>query len=143
MAEFVPVDTAIAKQFLSANHCAVVGARKKDGTVQMTPVTAGLDGHGRAIISSRESAYKVRNLRRDPRVSLCVFTSAFHGGGWVQINGRAEIISLPAALETLKYLQRQVYGEHQDWAAFEERMIRERRVIISIQIETAGPVRRG
>src|ERR1041384_305911 len=111
MAAFVPVDIATAREFLAANHCAVLAARKKDGTIQMTPVTAGLDANGRAIISSRETAYKVRNLRRAHAASLCVFTSAFHGGGWVQINGSAEIISLPAAFETLAYLQRQVYGE--------------------------------
>src|ERR1043166_2847525 len=104
MVEFVPVDTATAKQFLAVNHYAVLAARKKDGTIQMTPVTSGIDAEGRAIISSRETAYKVRNLRRDAGASLCVFTSAFHGGGWVQINGRAGIISLPAALENLKYL---------------------------------------
>ena len=143
MADFVPIDIAAAKQFLAASHCAVLAARKRDGTIQMTPVTAGLDARGRAIISSRETAYKVRNLRRDPTASLCVFTSAFHGGGWVQINGKAEIISLPSALETLAYLQRQVYGEHQDWCAFEKRMERERRVIITIGIESVGPVRRG
>src|ERR1051325_2068931 len=139
MADFVPVDIPAASGFLAVNHCAVLAARKKDGTIQMTPVTSGLDADGRAIISSRETAYKVRNLRRDPNASLCVFTSAFHGGGWVQINGRAEIISLPAALETLKYLQRQVYGEHQDWSAFEQRMERERRVIIMITIDSVGP----
>ncbi|HEY7166183.1 MAG TPA: TIGR03618 family F420-dependent PPOX class oxidoreductase [Candidatus Binatia bacterium] len=143
MADFVPIDIASARKFLEANHCAVLAARKKDGTIQMTPVTAGLDAEGRAIISSRESAYKVRNLRRDPATSLCVFTSAFHGGGWVQINGCAEVTSLPVALETLMYLQRQVYGEHHDWSAFHKRMERERRVIIRIAIESVGPGRRG
>ena len=143
MVDFVAVDLARAKEFLALNHCGVLGAYKKDGSVQMTPVTVGVDSDGRAIISSRETAYKVRNLRRDPRASACVFTSAFHGGGWVQINGSAEIISLPGALETLMYLQRQVYGEHQDWAAFQKRMERELRVIIRIAIESVGPMRRG
>jgi PPOX class probable F420-dependent enzyme len=109
----------------------------------MSPVTVGLDAQGRAVISSRETAYKVNNLRRDPRAALCAITSSFHGEGWVQINGSAEIISLPDALETLVYLQRQAYGEHKSWPDFHERMTREKRVIIRIAIDTVGPQVRG
>src|SRR5581483_5203912 len=94
------------------------------------------DVAGRAIISSRETAYKVNNLRRDPRAALCAITPSFHGEGWVQINGRAEIVSLPHALDTLVYLQRQAYGEHKSWPEFHQRMARERRVIIRIHIES-------
>jgi hypothetical protein len=74
---------------------------------------------------------------------VCVFTPNFHGAGWVQVNGAAEIISLPQALDTLVYLQRQVYGEHKSWPEFHERMAREKRVIIRITIESAGPKVRG
>ena len=109
----------------------------------MSPVTVGLDSAGRAVISSRETAYKVNNLRRDPRAALCAITSSFHGEGWVQINGAAEIISLPDALETLVYLHRQAYGEHKSWPEFHERMVREKRVIIRIAIESVGPRVRG
>jgi hypothetical protein len=103
----------------------------------------GLDTQARAIISSRETAYKVNNLRRDPRAALCAVTNSFHGEGWVQINGSAEIISLPDALDILVYLQRQAYGEHKSWPEFHERMARERRVIIRITIDTVGPQVRG
>ena len=143
MAEFVPLQLDKAKEFLKANHYGVLATRRKNGALQMLPVTCGLDGAGRAIISSRETAYKVNNLRRDPRAALCAFTPNFHGGGWVQINGSAEIISLPRALDTLVYLQRQVYGEHKLWSEFHERMAREKRVIISIPVESFGPTVRG
>jgi len=106
-------------------------------------VTVGLDSAGRAIISSRETAYKVNNLRRDPRAALCAITTSFHGEGWVQINGSATIISLPDALDTLIELHRQAYGEHKSWPDFHERMVREKRVIISIDIESSGPKVRG
>jgi PPOX class probable F420-dependent enzyme len=109
----------------------------------MSPVTVGLDNEGRAVISSRETAYKVKNLRRDARAALCAITSSFHGEGWVQINGTAKIISLPDALDTLVFLHRQAYGEHKNWPEFHERMVREKRVIIRIDIETAGPKVRG
>jgi hypothetical protein len=74
---------------------------------------------------------------------VCTFTPNFHGGGWVQVNGGAEIVSLPEALDMLVYLQRQVYGEHKSWPEFRERMVREKRVIIRIGIESVGPKARG
>jgi len=143
MAEFIPMQFDRAKEFLTHHHYGVLATRRKNGDLQMSPVTCGLDAQGRAVISSRETAYKVNNLRRDPRAALCAFTANFHGAGWAQINGTAEIISLPQALDTLVYLQRQVYGEHKSWPEFHERMAREKRVIIRISIESFGPKVRG
>ena len=143
MAEFTPIEIDKAKEFLTKHHWGILATRRKNGNLQMSPVTVGLDEQGRAIISSRETAYKVNNLRRDPRAALCAITSSFHGEGWVQINGKAEVISLPQALDTLDYLQRQAYGEHKNWPEFHERMARERRVIIRSNIENVGPKVRG
>jgi len=143
MTEFTPIEIDKAKEFLTKHHWGILATRRKNDNLQMSPVTVGLDDQGRAIISSRETAYKVNNLRRDPRAALCAITSSFHGEGWVQINGKAEVISLPQALDTLDYLQRQAYGEHKNWPEFHERMARERRVIIRINIENVGPKVRG
>jgi PPOX class probable F420-dependent enzyme len=140
---FKPVDLDAAKEFVAKNHHGVLATHKKDGGIQMSPITPGLDEDGRVIISSRETAYKVNNLRRDPRAAVCVFAPSFHGEGWVQTSGGAEIISLPQAMDTLIYLSRQVYGEHKSWDDFRRRMERERRVIIRITIESVGPRRRG
>jgi len=143
MAEFKPVDISTAQQFLIRHHWGVPATRRKDGGLQMSPITVGLDDAGRAIISSRETAYKVNKLRRNPRAAVCTFTPDFHGGGWDQVIGGAEIVSLPEALDTLVYLQRRVYGEHKSWPEFRERMVREKRVIIRIGIESVGPKVRG
>jgi len=143
MAEFKSVTIDSAKYFLTKHHWGVLATRRKNGSLQMSPITPGLNGDGRVIISSRETAYKVNNLRRDPRAALCVFTESFHGRGWVQVNGDAEIISLPDAMDSLIHLQHQVYGEHKNWPEFHERMVRERRVIIRFAIESVGPLRRG
>jgi len=143
MTELVPVQIDHAREFLRKHHWGILATRRKNGNLQMSPVTVGLDTQARAIISSRETAYKVNNLRRDPRAALCAVTNSFHGEGWVQINGSAEIISLPDALDILVYLQRQAYGEHKSWPEFHERMARERRVIIRITIDTVGPQVRG
>ena len=87
------MDIAVAQQFLREHENAILATWRRDGRVQMSPVTVGLDSAGRAIISSNETTYKVRNLRRDPRSALCVFVEAFRGP-WVQIEGTAEIVDL-------------------------------------------------
>jgi PPOX class probable F420-dependent enzyme len=143
MVEFAPMDISTAKEFLARHHWGVLTTRRKEGSLQMSPITVGIDAAGRAIISSRETAYKVNNLRRDPRAAVCAFTNEFHGEGWVQINGSAEIVSLPEAIETLVYLERQAKGENRDWPSFHQRMAREKRVVIRISIDGVGPKRRG
>jgi PPOX class probable F420-dependent enzyme len=140
---FKPVDFSAAREFVARNHHGVLATYKRDGGIQMSPVTPGLDQSGRLIISSRETAIKVKNLRRDPRAFVCAFSPAFHGEGWVQVNGRAAVISLPEAMDTLIYLSRQAYGERDQWDDFRARMIRERRVIIRVDMESVGPTRRG
>jgi PPOX class probable F420-dependent enzyme len=136
------MDVATAQQFLRENENAVLATRRRDGRLQLSPVTIGLDGAGRAIISSRETAYKVRNLRRDPRAALCVFVEAFTGP-WVQIEGIAEIVTLPEAMEPLVDYYRRLAGEHPDWDDYRRAMTADRRALIRITIERAGPDRQG
>lgn len=104
----------------------------------MSPVTCALDSNGHVMISTRETAVKTKNVRRDPRASLCVFTDGFFGD-WVQVDGTAEIVSLPAAMELLVDYYRAVAGEHPDWDDYRAAMRRDRRVIIQITITRAGP----
>ncbi len=55
------------------------------------------------IITSRGTTYKIKHLRRDPRVSMLIFGEQYSGSKFVQIHGTAEIIELPAAMDTLIY----------------------------------------
>lgn len=132
------MDVDEARAYLAANHRSVLITRKQDGSPQPSPVTHGVDAAGRVVISSREPAYKVRNLRRDPRVSLCAFPDTFFGK-WVVVEGDATIVSLPDAMEPLVELYRQVGGEHPDWDDYRAAMVRDRRCIISIDVRRAGP----
>lgn len=136
------MDLAEVRTFLTEQTNAILATRRRDGRVQMSPVTVGVDAAGRAIVSSRETAYKTRNLRRDPHASLCVFTDQFYGP-WVQVDGTAEVVPLPEAMELLVDYYRQVAGEHPDWDDYRRAMERERRVMIRITIESAGPDRTG
>ena len=138
------MDLDEARSILTAQHHAVLATRKRDGSTQLSPVTVALDAEGRAIVSSRQTAYKVKNLRRDPTASLCVFPDTFYGGQWVQIDGNASIVDLPDAMEPLvDYYQRASGGEHPDWADYRAAMERDLRVLIRIEITRAGPDRSG
>jgi PPOX class probable F420-dependent enzyme len=108
----------------------------------MSPVAAGVDEDGRVLVSSRETAFKVKNLRRDPQAWLCIFPDSFYGR-WVQVEGRVEVVSLPEALPLLEDYYRQVSGEHPDWDDYRAAMKRERRVLLRIDLERAGPDRSG
>lgn len=129
-----------ALDFLRGNHRSVLITYRATGELAPSPVNHGVDDLGRVAISSREPAYKVRNLRRDPRATLCAFTDNFYGP-WVVVTGTAEIISLPDAMEPLVELYRQAAGEHPDWDDYRAAMVRDRRVIIAITPRVAGPDR--
>jgi PPOX class probable F420-dependent enzyme len=137
------MEIADVQKFHAANHRGVLVARKRDGWPQMTLVSPGVDSEGRLIITSRETTYKVKNIRRDRRVSLVVFGEQFHGSKYVQIHGTAEIVALPEAMESLIHWHRQVKGEHPNWEEYREKMKQERRVVLRIDIEKVGPSRRG
>jgi PPOX class probable F420-dependent enzyme len=130
-----------ARDFAARNHRAVLITRKRDGGLQTSPVTVGVDDDG-VVISSRETAYKTRNLRRDPSVTLCVFTDAFFGP-WIQIDGRAGLVSLPEAMEGLVEYYRRIRGEHPDWDEYRRAMEADERVLIKVSILAVGPVKQG
>ena len=132
------MDIDQARAFLRANHRAVFVTIRRDGRPQTSPVATTVDAEGFAVVSSRETAYKVRQLRRDPRAALCVMNDKFFGE-WVQVEGTATIVSLPDAMEGLVEYYRRVAGEHPDWDDYRAAMEREQRVLIRIAIERAGP----
>lgn len=115
---------------------------RSDGHIAMSPVTATVDDDGRVLVSTRETAMKVLHLRRHPRVALCVFTDAFFGE-WTQVEGEAEIISLPEAMDLLVDYYRRISGEHPDWDDYRAAMERDERVIVRFPITRAGPTRSG
>lgn len=136
------MDISDALDFLREHHHGVLATTRADGRPQLSPVDATVDAAGKVVISSRETAYKVRNLRRAGHGSYCGFTDRFFGP-WVQVEGPVEIISLPDAMEPLVEYYRSISGEHPDWADYRAAMERDQRVIISITPERAGPTRSG
>lgn len=127
-----------ARDFIAENHRAVLHTFRDDGSPQLSPVLVTIDGEGRAIISTRETAVKAGNLERDPRASLCVLSDGFFGE-WVRIDGTTEIVHLPDAMEPLVDYYRRTQGEHDDWDEYRQAMRDQERVLLRITIEEAGP----
>ena len=132
------IDTDTALAFLRGHPHAVLATTRRDGRPQLSPIVATVDADGLVAISSRETAVKVKNLRRDPYASLCVVNDGFYGE-WMQIEGPATILSLPDAMEPLVEYYRALSGEHPDWDDYRAAMTRDQRVLIRVRPERAGP----
>jgi PPOX class probable F420-dependent enzyme len=127
-----------ARDFIRSNHQAVMVTRRRDGSPQLSPVACTVDDEGHVVVSTRETAMKTKNLRRDPAVSLCVISDGFYGE-WVQVDGRATVVPLPEAMDGLVHYYRSISGEHPDWDDYRRAMERERRVLVRIALDRAGP----
>jgi PPOX class probable F420-dependent enzyme len=136
------MDIAQALAVIDEQHRAVLATMRADGTPQMSPVVAVPDGRGRLLVSTRQGAMKTRNALKDPRVWLCVMPDEFFGR-WVQIEGNAEIVEQPEALDLLVDYYRRAAGEHPDWDEYRTAMIRDKRVVLRIEPTRAGPDRAG
>jgi PPOX class probable F420-dependent enzyme len=136
------VDIDLARDFVRRHHWAVMTTYYPDGRAQLSPVTAGVDDAGHVVISTRETATKTRNVAADPRVVLCALTKAFVGE-WILIEGRADIIHLPEAMQPLVDYYRGIAGEHPDWDDYRAAMVRDQRVLVRVTITRAGPDRHG
>lgn len=136
------MDIDRVRDFCRRHHRAVLATRTRDGGVQQSPVLVAVDDEGRFVVSSRETAFKVQNLRQDPWAQACVFTDKFFGS-WYYLEGRASVLSLPEAMGPLEDYYRAAVGEHDDWPAYRAAMEKEGRVLIRIEADRAGPDRRG
>lgn len=135
------MDIAEVQKFVAENHRGVLVARKRDGWPQLTLVTPAVDAEGRVIVHSRAAAYKVKNIRREPRVSMLVMGEQFSGSRYVQLHGTAEVVAQPEAMDLLVYWHRQVRGEHPNWQEYREKMKEEQQVVIRIKIEKVNASR--
>jgi len=132
------VDISQARDFFRHHHRAVLITHRRDGSLQTSPLMAVTDDDGRLMISTRETAMKTKNLARDPRITLCGLSDEFFGE-WVQVDGTAEIVHLPEAMDLLVDYYRRISGEHPDWDDYRRAMEEEQRVMVLVTIERAGP----
>jgi len=136
------VDQRELVTMLRPRHRGLLATRRADGWPQLSPVTFGLDPGGRIVIATYPSRAKTRNARRDRRVSLCAQSEDW-SGEYVQVDGHAEVLDLPDALEPLVEYYRMIAGEHPDWDAYRDAMRAQGKCLIRITIERWGPVATG
>ncbi|HKN96349.1 MAG TPA: PPOX class F420-dependent oxidoreductase, partial [Pseudonocardiaceae bacterium] len=123
-------------------HRGVLVTTRADGRPQLSPVTFGVDGDGRVVVSTYPQRAKVRNLRRDRRASMCVLSDDWNDA-WVQVDGTAEVLDLPEALEPLVEYFRVISGEHPNWDEYREAMRRQGKSLVRLTIERWSPVATG
>jgi PPOX class probable F420-dependent enzyme len=136
------VDRATLLEFIRPRHHAVLMTTRRDGRPQASPNTCGVDAEGRIVISTYPERAKAANIRRNPQVSVCVLSDDF-GGAWVQVDGTAEVLDLPEALEPLVDYFRCISGEHPDWDEYRQAMRKQGKSIIRITIDRWGPIATG
>ncbi len=129
-------------EFLRPRHHAILMTTRRDGRPQSSPNTCGVDTEGRIVISTYPERAKVYNLRRNPQVSVLVLSDDF-GGAWVQVDGTAEVLDLPEALEPLVDYFRVISGEHSDWDEYRQAMRDQGKSLIRITIDRWGPIATG
>jgi PPOX class probable F420-dependent enzyme len=135
------VDLPQLLEFLRPRHRGLLITTRADGSPQASPVTCGVDD-GRLVVSTYPERAKAGNARRDPRVSMCVLSDDWNGP-YVQVDGRAEVLDMPGAMEPLVGYYRCIAGEHPDWDDYRAAMRRQNKSLIRVTIERWGPIATG
>ena len=128
--------------FVRPRHRFVLITQRADGTSQASPVTGGVDDSGRLVVSTYPERAKTRNARRNPRVSILVLSDDWDGP-WVQVNGSAEVLDVPEALDGLVEYFRNIAGEHPDWDEYRQAMLDQGKSLIRVTPTEWGPIATG
>jgi PPOX class probable F420-dependent enzyme len=129
-------------EFVRPRHHMVLTTFRADGSLQSSPVSGGVDEAGRIVIATYPQRAKSANVRRTPRASVMVLSEEFNGP-YVQVDGDAEVIALPDAVEPLVDYYRVIAGEHSDWDEYRQAMIDQGKCLIRVTPTQWGPVATG
>ena len=145
MSPQIAVNTAVTRDelldFIRPRHHAIVITTRADGQPQASPVTCGVDD-GAIVVATYPERAKTRNARRNPQVSVLVLSDDF-GGPWVQVDGTAEVLDVPEAVEALVGYFRSISGEHSDWDEYRQAMVRQGKSLLRVTPVRWGPVATG
>ncbi|MGP3979150.1 PPOX class F420-dependent oxidoreductase [Streptomyces sp. 8N114] len=129
-------------EFVRPRHRAILLTRREDGTPQASPLTCGVDSAGRIVISTYPERAKTHNARREAEVSVLVLSDEWNGP-WVQIDGAAEVLDVPEAVEPLVEYYRVISGEHPDWDEYRAAMLKQGKSLIRVTPRRWGPIATG
>ena len=120
------------RQFLEANHSAVMITLKKDGSPHAVRVGIGLVD-GKLWSSGTQTRVRTKHLRRDPRATLCVLSEDPYR--WLCIESHVMILDGPDAVDQNLALYRVLAGEPEDLEEYRNAMVRDQRLIYEFPIE--------
>jgi PPOX class probable F420-dependent enzyme len=120
-----------ARRFLEVHRFAVLATINPDSTPQQSPVWYELQGD-EIMMNTRRGRVKDRNLRRDPRCSICVED----GYTWITIRGIARLIDdREVAQADIRRLSVINHGEEIAQRQMENQFSKQERVTIRLSIE--------
>lgn len=146
MARSIATNTPASREdllaFIRPRHHLLLATTRGDGRPQLSPVSGGVDDQGRVVISTYPARAKTRNAERRSAASVCFLSDDF-GGAWVQVDGEAEVLHMPEALDGLVDYFRCISGEHPNWDEYREAMRLQDKSLIRITIARWGPIATG
>ena len=128
--------------FLRDRTRCVVATTRRDGRPQLSPVTYGVDGEGRIVIATYPRRAKAVNVRANPAVSVVALSDDWNGP-YVSVDGTAEVLDMPDALDGLVEYFRSISGEHPDWDEYRDAMQKQDKSLLRITIDRWGPIATG
>jgi len=118
-----------ARAFLREKRFAVLATLNTDGTPQLTTMWYLLENDGTILMNTRAGRLKERNMRRDPRISLC-FEDGYN---YLTIKGRVEMIDDPQISQRDIYrLSARYHGEEKAKRQMENQFSKEQRVTLRL-----------
>ncbi len=124
--------TELAKKLIDGKNLASVATLMPDGSPQVAPVWVEREGDT-VVINATVRRQRYRNLRRDPRVALCIFDMSDMYSR-VMIRGKAIEITREGAEEGIDRLSIKYRGR-----MYPDHRADELRVIIKIRPERITP----
>ena len=121
------MEFADIKPFLAENHRAVVQTMQPNGAVQASVVVCGAMGEHLVLASVYPRSRKVRNLRRNPQITVLAVTADWRR--YVVVEGQAELRAADNSdAEELRLLLRDIFRacsgqEHPDWEEYDRAMV--------------------
>lgn len=137
-----PVTQDAMLEFIRSKHHMILSTTRTEGRPQLSPVSGGVDPAGRIVIATYPGRAKTRNAQRNELVSVLVLSDDWDGG-WVQVDGTAEVLHMPEAADGLVEYFRSIAGEHSDWDEYRAAMAVQDKSLIRITPTRWSPISTG
>jgi PPOX class probable F420-dependent enzyme len=121
-----------ARAYLQELRFAVLATINQDGTPQLSTMWYLIEEDGTITMNTKVGRAKERNMRRDPRISICIED----GYNFLTINGTVEMIADPEiAQHDIYRLAARYYGEEKARRQMHEKFSKEKRVSLHLKPE--------